>query len=169
MPAACRGTAAELRRLPGIGRYTAAAIASIAFNEPAAVVDGNVQRILGRLLGRRFSPAVAWPEAQRLLDESRPGDWNQAMMELGAVICTPRQPACPGCPLRPWCATQGAEAPRKAVARRRRTIYHALAVRAGRVYLARRAKDAKRMPGMWELPACGPRRRGNASAAPLHY
>ncbi|WP_269932154.1 A/G-specific adenine glycosylase [Aminobacter sp. HY435] len=97
-----------LRDLPGIGPYTAAAIASIAFNLPAAVVDGNVERVVTRL----FSIATPLPEAkpeirthvERMLVASRPGDFAQAMMDLGATICTPRRPRCMLCPLREDCS-----------------------------------------------------------------
>ena len=85
-----------LLALPGIGRYTAAAIASIAFDEPVAVVDGNVERVLQRITGRNLTET--WQQAQSLLSPSRPGDFNQAMMELGATVCTPRQPKCPSVP-----------------------------------------------------------------------
>ena len=88
------GTAEEWLELPGIGRYTAAAIASIAFGEAVAVVDGNVERVLERLLGRDGGREAAWQHAEALLDRERPGDFNQAMMELGATICTPRSPQC---------------------------------------------------------------------------
>ena len=91
-------TSKELLALPGIGRYTAAAIASIAFNEPIAVVDGNVERVLDRLLGRKLKQMEVWAEAQSLLPPDRPGDFNQAMMELGATVCTPRAPQCLICP-----------------------------------------------------------------------
>jgi len=100
-------TEADLRALPGIGPYTAAAIASIAFMRPAAVVDGNVERVVTRL----FSIATPLPEAkpeirahvERMLATSRPGDFAQAMMDLGATICTPRRPRCMLCPLRADC------------------------------------------------------------------
>ncbi|MEJ6781245.1 A/G-specific adenine glycosylase [Aminobacter sp. Piv2-1] len=99
---------AGLRELPGIGPYTAAAIASIAFNRPAAVVDGNVERVVTRL----FSIATPLPEAkpeirghvERMLAVARPGDFAQAMMDLGATICTPRRPRCMLCPLREDCS-----------------------------------------------------------------
>ena len=100
-------TAKELRALPGVGRYTAAAIASIAFGEPVAVVDGNVERVLQRVSGRRLTGEDFWLQAERLLDRERPGDFNQAMMELGATVCTPRAPACLSCPVVELCATRG--------------------------------------------------------------
>lgn len=101
-------TEAGLRALPGIGPYTAAAIASIAFMRPAAVVDGNVERVVTRL----FSIATPLPEAkpeirahvERMLSANRPGDFAQAMMDLGATICTPRRPRCMLCPLREDCS-----------------------------------------------------------------
>ena len=96
-----------LRGLPGIGRYTAAAIASIAFGEAVAVVDGNVERVLQRFSGQRLAGEKFWLSAERLLDRARPGDFNQAMMELGATVCTPRAPACLTCPVVELCATRG--------------------------------------------------------------
>ncbi|MGB9203051.1 MAG: A/G-specific adenine glycosylase, partial [Terriglobales bacterium] len=99
-------TAEALQTLPGIGRYTAAAIASIAFAEPVAVVDGNVERVLQRLTGIKLTTPQTWQRAQALLASSRAGDFNQAMMELGATVCVPRQPRCPTCPVRKWCVTQ---------------------------------------------------------------
>ena len=100
----------ELLRCPGIGRYTAAAIASIAWNEPVAVVDGNVVRVLARIFNHSEpfiskSAALTWatPQAQRLLDKEHAGIFNEAMMELGAVVCTPTAPQCERCPLRNLC------------------------------------------------------------------
>ncbi len=101
------GTVAELRALPGIGRYTAAAIASIVFSAPAAVVDGNVERVLGRVLGTGLAGETFWQTAEALLSRRRPGDFNQAMMELGALVCLPRQPKCSVCPVFSLCATRG--------------------------------------------------------------
>jgi A/G-specific adenine glycosylase len=143
-------TAEEWRELPGVGRYTAAAIASICHHEPVAVVDGNVERVLTRLRGQ--APRDPWAAAQELLSPARPGDSNQAMMELGALVCTPRRPACDRCPLRRWCVTQGEQAGRPRPPRRRREAAVALAVRAGKVYLRQRPKDHPLMGGMWELP-----------------
>jgi A/G-specific adenine glycosylase len=142
-----------LRTLPGIGRYTAAAISSIAFDVPVAVVDGNVERVLQRVEGKRLAGEELWTAANRLLDAKRPGDFNQAMMELGAVVCTPRAPACLTCPVVELCATRGELAPiRKAARQQRREIHYALDFRDGDVFLVRRAQDASLMPGMWELP-----------------
>jgi A/G-specific adenine glycosylase len=102
------GTAAELRKLPGIGDYTAAAIASIAFGEQAIVVDGNVERVIARLFAIDTPLPAAKPliraRAAELTPADRPGDHAQAMMDLGATICTPRRPACAICPVRSYCA-----------------------------------------------------------------
>lgn len=142
-----------LRSLPGIGRYTAAAIASIAFDRPVAVVDGNVERVLQRVSGRRFAGEELWRAAGRLLDKSRSGDFNQAMMELGAIVCTPRAPACLTCPVAELCNTRGELSPTSGPARQmKREIHYALHHRDGEVSLIRRPSDASLMPGMWELP-----------------
>src|SRR3954454_11160387 len=111
--------AEALRGLPGIGRYTAAAIASIAFDEPLAVLDGNVERVLARLAGRTLPPADAWRRAQELLDPRRPGNFNQAMMELGALVCLPEKPMCGKCPVRRACETRGVLPARVAEKRRK--------------------------------------------------
>ena len=146
-------TSAEWRELPGIGRYTAAAIASIAFGEPLAVVDGNVERVLQRFLGRPLSGEALWQAAEDVLDRERPGDFNQAMMELGATVCTPRGPACLTCPVVELCATRGemAEAGKKQ-RQEKKDVDYALCVRDGGVLLVQRARDARLMAGMWELP-----------------
>ncbi|MFY9560482.1 MAG: A/G-specific adenine glycosylase [Terriglobales bacterium] len=150
-------TSKALETLPGIGRYTAAAIASIAFAEPVAVVDGNVERVLQRLAGRSLTAKQTWQRAQSLLSESRPGDFNQAMMELGATVCTPRQPKCDTCPLRKWCATQG-EAPRTTPpqSQSRKEIWCTLDQRDGHIRLVQRPRKASLMAGMWELPQMAP-------------
>jgi len=156
-------TLAGLRRLPGIGRYTSAAIASIAFGVAAPAVDGNVTRVLSRLFvrpGRRqLAPAAlddSWVLAESLLDPRRPGDWNQAMMELGATVCLPRAPLCGACPLKQWCEwspERGQTERRAATARRRkRLVTYGLALRKSSAYLVRRPPEARVMAGMWELP-----------------
>ncbi len=142
-----------LRALPGIGRYTAAAIASISYDEPVAVVDGNVERVLQRLSGKRMAGEKLWEAANELLDANRPGDFNQAMMELGATVCTPRAPACLTCPVADLCATRGElPATAKAAPQKKREIHYALDHRDGEVFLVKRPPDASLMPGMWELP-----------------
>ncbi|MFZ0420892.1 MAG: A/G-specific adenine glycosylase [Candidatus Sulfotelmatobacter sp.] len=148
----------QLRALPGIGRYTAAALASIAFDEPVAVVDGNVERVLQRLAGRQLAPEELWETASHLLDKKRPGDFNQAMMELGAVLCTPRAPACLTCPIVDLCATRGELAVlAKPASQKKREVRYALHCRNGddrgpEVFLVQRARNASLMAGMWELP-----------------
>jgi len=158
--------AAALLALPGIGRYTAAAISSIAFAEPVAVVDGNVERVLQRLLGIKLTGVnltmpQTWAHAQALLANSRPGDFNQAMMELGATVCVSRAPRCTVCPVRKWCVTQG-DVPRAVPPSRqkKKQIWCALEWRDGngngrcngKVRLVQRPRKAALMPGMWELP-----------------
>lgn len=146
-------TASALRDLPGVGRYTAAAIASIAFGEVVAVVDGNVARVVERLNDAKLSSAKMWQAAEELLDRERPGDFNQAVMELGATVCTPRAPVCLTCPVVELCATRGERAgSAKSARQRKREIHYALDRRDGSVFLVRRADDLRLMPGMWELP-----------------
>jgi A/G-specific adenine glycosylase len=97
-------------RLPGIGRYTAAAVLSIAYDVPLAALDGNVARVLARLQALRGDLRVpgTWRKlfesSEHLLAEEAAGDWNQALMELGETVCTPQSPRCPACPVRRWCA-----------------------------------------------------------------
>jgi A/G-specific adenine glycosylase len=166
-------TAAELRVLPGVGGYTSAAIASIAYGEPVAVVDGNVERVICRLAGWEANGSETANQRRRtgklaaqFLDKERPGDFNQAMMELGATVCLPRSPQCLVCPLRDACRTRGEH---KTAPRRRmesREAEYALCVRtvrAGRkaevreVLLEQRPASMSVMPGLWELPAlCNP-------------
>jgi A/G-specific adenine glycosylase len=147
------GSAAGLRELPGIGRYTSAAIASIAFNQPIAVVDGNVERVLQRMQGRNLSGEDLWGTAGELLSHRRPGDFNQAMMELGATICLPRQPRCLLCPIFDLCATRGElQRQRKATRQTKRDIHYTLACRDGSIFMVQRSKASTLMPGMWELP-----------------
>ena len=142
-----------MRELPGIGRYTGAAIASIAFGEPVAVVDGNVKRVLQRLSGKRMAGEELWEAASGVLAPERPGDFNQAMMELGATVCTPRAPTCLTCPVVELCAARGELAGRpNAVRQIKREIHYALDCRDGKVFLVQRARDASLMPGMWEFP-----------------
>jgi A/G-specific adenine glycosylase len=142
----------ELRTLPGIGRYTAAAIASIAFGEPVAVVDGNVERVIERVVGERLPEKQLWQTAQELLSPTKPGDFNQAMMELGATVCLPREPMCLACPAHEMCATRGELNRTGKKTRQKKEIHFALACEDGAVFLVARPKHASLMPGMWELP-----------------
>ena len=169
------GCAEDLQTLPGIGPYTAAAVASIAFGEAVAVVDGNVERVASRYLAlsgdpKRGDARKAVRElAQAWLDPSCPGDSNQALMELGALVCRPRAPACAECPVRPGCrghaAGIAAELPRRGEGRptvmERRIV--ALVEASDRVLLFRNAEDADLLAGLWELPSvirAGRARRG---------
>jgi A/G-specific adenine glycosylase len=145
--------AEDLRALPGIGRYTASAIVSIAFDEPVAVVDGNVERVLQRVQGKTLAGENLWRAAEELLSRQRPGDFNQAMMELGATVCLPRQPQCLLCPVSDLCATRGElQRPGKGTRQTKREIHYALACRNGSIFLVQRPKTSTLMPGMWELP-----------------
>jgi A/G-specific adenine glycosylase len=151
-------TAEGWLELPGIGRYTAAAIASIAFDEPVAVVDGNVERVLQRISGQPLAGEELWAEALALLDRQRPGDFNQAMMELGATVCTPRTPTCLTCPVVEMCGTRGeTDRSAKAAPQHKREIHYALNYRSQNgneheVFLVQRPRNASLMAGMWELP-----------------
>ena len=131
-------------------------------HEPVAVVDGNVERVLQRLTGVNLAATQNWEQAQSLLASSRPGDFNQAMMELGATVCMPREPLCLACPVRKWCATRG-ESPRAAPPPRqnKKEIWCVLDCRkmecrngggAEKVRLVQRPKKDSLMAGMWELP-----------------
>ena len=162
-------SSAELRALPGIGAYTAAAIASIAHGECVAVVDGNVRRVLCRMAGWEASKGGAALKckmdemAAQLVDPGRPGEFNQAMMELGATVCLPRNPQCLVCPVSAGCKTRGEH---KTPARPRmqsQEVGYALSVRIAaspgighgsrEVLLEQRPAAQTIMPGMWELPA----------------
>lgn len=149
----CFPSSAQLwRELPGIGRYTAAAISSIACGEAVAVLDGNVKRVIARL-GAVRSEGESWSAAEALLDRERPGDFNQAMMELGALVCLPRQPRCSSCPIRSFCRTCGNGHPdRVARPRAKQEIAYALVRSRDSLRLVRRAAEDRLMPGMWELP-----------------
>ena len=149
------------RQLPGIGRYTAAAIASIAFREPVAVVDGNVERVLQRICGEQIAGEPLWESAEIFLDRERAGDFNQAMMELGAMVCTPRAPGCLTCPVLELCLTRGELlGGAKAVPQKKREIHYAFARRGDDVFLVQRARDESLMAAMWELPEIArPKRR----------
>jgi A/G-specific adenine glycosylase len=159
-PATVEGLAA----LPGIGPYTAAAVASIAFGVAEPVLDGNVERLLARQLALAADPRsragrrALLARGRELLDPGRPGDSNQAMMELGATVCTPRRPGCPRCPLAGGCAARRAGEPeryppprrRRAAERRRRLV--AVVEKDGRVLLFRRPDGSPLLAGTWELP-----------------
>ncbi len=162
-------TAAELRTLPGVGEYTAAAIASIAFGESIAVLDGNVERVLLRILGLpeqksaasrsvllRTANELVPPTPKRRGRGNPAGDHNQAMMELGATICLPRGPLCLQCPVLDFCKTRGEHPTPARKQLRSRHIACLLATRKRgtrtEVLLERRPAEASLMPGMLELP-----------------
>ena len=156
------GAAAALRELPGIGPYTAAAVAAIAFGEAVVPIDGNVARVLARLLAHDAvlgpTKAELQPAAAALADAERAGDFAQALMELGALVCTPRRPACDRCPwafaCRAHAAGRAAELPARA-AKAARPTRHAVAMlirdAAGRLCLRRRP-DQGLLAGLIELP-----------------
>ena len=154
-------TAAGLARLPGVGVYTAAAVASIAFNERVAAVDGNVERVLTRYFGHEPVAGAARSgqlrrRAEELVDLDRPGHHNEAMMELGATVCLPRAPLCLSCPLHQGCVTRGEHAsPRAKKMLSEKTALVLMQRRQwpkAEVLLEQRPGDASQMPGLWELP-----------------
>ena len=154
-------SAKKLKALPGVGDYTAAAVASIAFDEAAPALDGNQARVLARLLA--FEETVDTPQrlraqAEALIDRERPGDYNQALMDLGSGICTPRAPKCETCPVAAFCAARaGGDAesyPRlpPPIARREVGVTVVLAYLNGRV-LVRRRPSRGLLAGLWEFPS----------------
>jgi A/G-specific adenine glycosylase len=162
-------TAVELKTLPGVGTYTAAAIASIAFGESVAVVDGNVERVLLRIMGlpeertgkgrarvSRAAASLVPAAAKRKARSNPPGDHNQAMMELGATICVPKSPLCLQCPVVAYCRTRGEHVTEPREKQKSRIVAHLLALRKigteTEVLLERRSAEASLMPGMLELP-----------------
>lgn len=153
----------QLLALPGMGRYTAAAVASIAFGEPVALLDANVERVLARLLAEGGNVRTAsvkkrlWDAAQDLLSTQHPGDWNQAMMELGATVCLPQAPQCPSCPLRRWCAAREAGEPERYPVKGPKPALEqvreaAVVLRRGRRVFVLRRPARGSFAGMWELP-----------------
>lgn len=160
-------TAAELSRLPGVGAYTSAAIASIAFGEAIAVVDGNVERVLLRIAGRpeqmgKQATDFVADFAQALIAPGKasgelPGDHNQAMMELGATVCLPRGPLCLQCPVHDLCRTRGEHSTLPRAAMRSERVAYAITTRkqedgGNEILLHRRDAALSLMPGMLELP-----------------
>ncbi len=163
-------------RLPGVGRYTTGAVLSIAFARPLPAVDGNAARVLSRLFALPTSlrdprgARTLWALAASLVPMRRPGDWNQALMELGATVCGPRAPRCTLCPLRGECRAlargrvRDFPPPRPARAGARVWQAVALVVRRGRLLVVRR--EGARLAGLWEPPAVeftGPRPPGAAA------
>ncbi len=152
------------RGLPGVGRYILGAVLSQAFDRRLPIVEANSQRVLCRLFGRRGDPAREptkswlWRKASELIPARRAGDFNQALMELGALVCTPANPKCDQCPLADVCRARrdGSQDRIPAKPTRRSTIdVRSVAVvirKRGRVLLAQRRADARRWAGFWEFP-----------------
>jgi A/G-specific adenine glycosylase len=156
-------TASSLRKLPGIGRYTAGAIASIAFGENIAALDGNIRRVLARLFNveepARSAPGEAhlWELAEKYLPEGAAGDYNQALMELGALLCTPHAPKCTACPLAEICSAyrlgvqeqRPLSSPKKAIPHYQ--VAAAVLERDGRYLITQRPVDGL-LGSLWEFP-----------------
>ncbi len=155
-PSVIPSNPSELEKLPGIGPYTAAAIASISFGIPVAVVDGNVRRVYSRLnaiLDPKTSEVQKW--ADFCLDKDRPGDWNQSLMELGATVCTPRAPKCDICPILSNCKAKLTDNPTKFPMSKRRVSTkiqgHALVISSPEgVVLSQR--EGNQLGGLWGVP-----------------
>jgi A/G-specific adenine glycosylase len=156
----CPSAVDELLKMPGIGRYTAGAIASFAFNLPAPIVDANIERVLSRLLNLQEpvdqppGQRAIWDFASRYVQSPNPRLLNSALMELGATLCLPRKPLCVICPVRSFCAAGDPESlPRK---RERRKIekkdeFHFVALKESQILLQQNL--GKRWHGLWSLPA----------------
>jgi A/G-specific adenine glycosylase len=169
----------ELDALPGIGRYTAGAIRSIAWDEPAPILDGNVARVFARLFGVDGASALVrarhWDLAARWARGSHPGDANQALMELGATVCTKPRPACARCPVESVCVARAAgrelelPAPRRRAPAKRLALAALVVAHRGRILLVRR-RDGQLLRDWWELPtlaAVGAEAIADAAAARL--
>ncbi len=145
----------SIRALPGIGEYTAAAVASIAFGQPHAAVDGNVKRVLSRITAGEGGVQEL---ADMLLDPKHPGEFNQAMMELGATICLPREPLCLLCPVAGYCAAAKSGRQNEFPVRTpkgppKRVLKELLILqRGGNILLWQRPAASPRLAGFWELP-----------------
>ena len=155
--------AAQLMALPGIGRYTAGAILSIAYDRPAAILEANSIRLLARLVGYRGDPARAqgqrdlWGLAQQLLPRTHFGTFNQALMELGSEVCTPRTPHCDRCPLTALCAARAGDLQAVIPKRKARPVIESVCeaavvvIRPGRVLLLQYGRG-QRWSGLWDFP-----------------
>jgi len=162
-------TAEGLRQLPGIGRYTAGAIASIAFGEHQPLVDGNVARVFARIFAITTNVKTPqtletlWQLAEELVPHRNPGDFNQALMELGALVCTPANPQCEICPMRRVCVALADGLVNQLPNRGRpqtteRAVVSAALVRQNGSLLMQRRPERGLLAGMWELPTLGRRR-----------
>jgi A/G-specific adenine glycosylase len=149
----------DILALPGIGRYTAGAICSIAFNQAQPIVDGNIQRVISRLHAIRNAPVVSyfWTQMSALVPQTRASSFNQAMMELGATLCLPNQPLCLQCPVRSLCDafSLGLQSEIPAIKTKQPSKHIALAVLVleweGKILLTSRHKP-QFIPGKWGLP-----------------
>jgi A/G-specific adenine glycosylase len=156
-------SASELRQLPGFGPYTAAAVASLAFGEQVGLVDGNVARVLARVLRLPGDAAEAreraWRVAPQLLPAGRAGEFNEALMELGATVCTPRNPRCGECPLSAGCGARKRGDPDDFPGRRPGKVRPVLVwaapalLRPDGAVLLRRRPDGELFAGLWDLPS----------------
>jgi len=167
-------TLEALRALPGVGPYTAGAVASIAYGIQTPAVDGNVRRVFARLLDQT-DPTLPWLQSVvgGVVDPSNPGAFNQAIMELGALICTPRSPSCSRCPVAALCRARAAgTVPLRPAPRRRAPVPAdqeavAVVVHAQRI-LVRRRPDAGLLAGMWEFPGVGVEDEADVEVQALH-
>lgn len=162
-------TAEGLRHLPGIGRYTAGAIASIAFGERTPLVDGNVARVFARIFAITANvkaprtQETLWQLAEELVPNRNPGDFNQALMELGALVCTPANPQCEICPMRRVCGARAEglidQLPNRGQPQTtERVVVSAALVRRNGSFLMQRRPERGLLAGMWELPTLSHRR-----------
>lgn len=163
----------ELRELPGIGEYTANAIASIAYDHPVVAIDANLRRVLSRLFDLPDpSPAELKCRATSLLDANRPGDWNQALMDLGATICIPKNPICEKCPVENHCksadrGTQNERSMPKLKQPVRSSIQAVvIAVNSKDEFLLRKRPPRGLLAGLWEFP--GSELVGNSTTLTIH-
>ena len=152
----------ELNSLPGIGRYTAGAIASFAFDQRAPIVEANTLRLYCRLLGYEGDPRskagqeILWTFAEAILPQTSPGQMNQALMELGATVCAPREPDCPSCPVHQYCAafrdrTQATIPRPKSRVEITEVNEVSIAILRGPEYLLRKRSDQERWAGLWDF------------------
>lgn len=151
-----------LKKLKGIGDYTAAAVASIAFDLPHAVVDGNVKRVISRLdayktdIASKEATAFFANRTRELLDAGSPGDFNQAIMELGAMVCRPRAPSCESCPVGAFCRAARQSDPSRFPVKKKSVFtevaFHALLISNANRILLRKPHADSLIRGMWELP-----------------
>ena len=156
-------TVEELQNLPGIGRYTAGAIASIAFDQRAPLVDGNVIRVFSRLFAVSKDPKTTegqklfWKIAEKSLPQKHCGDFNQALMELGATVCSPENPACSQCPVASSCRARKMKSPEKFPKGKKKVLYRkvllsAAVIQENEKFLLSQRQAKGLLKGMWEFP-----------------